>query len=138
MTENLENFKDKEVDKKIEQEPSYHSIMYCNIDTFKLREKGETKSIKAYNNFGPHPSFTIMSSGQDKAIFKVKVSQADDSDKECYWGWWDNSENNYSFIHKLKEGIQILFAYPIDEIEKTGQGKLMKVKVEVLEKMDNN
>jgi hypothetical protein len=79
--------------------------------------------------FYPHASIVKMCE-PDGPIFHVRVSEGPE---DIYWGWWDEEDQQFMFIYPAKSLVEMCFPYGSKVEEDRGRGKLLPVRVEILE-----
>lgn len=82
----------------------------------------------------PNP-YTCSLYDSEKDVYELKVTESNPPDEEDYWAWWNNQEERFEFIAVIKEMVEICFPYALSEHEKSGDGKLCRVKLEVCRKV---
>lgn len=97
--------------------------MYC------YKEEGK-KFLHTYTCFFPHPK-TVELNRLGFPIIAVDVVEAPDDarDEDCYWGWWENKDQQYWFVFAWRGGVDMCFTYGSDAEEKRGRGKVLRVLV---------
>lgn len=83
---------------------------------------------KPYRNFYPTRR-TVQLCGTDPVV-QVSVSEAPDArDEDCYWGWWDNDKQHFSFVYSWAGAVEMCFPGGTERMTSLGYGRLCKVLV---------
>ena len=70
---------------------------------------------------------------KERPVHKVLVEPDDREEEEGYWSWWDEHKQDFLFTGAAKCLVTICFPYEVRDHEAKGEGKLVKVKVTVVE-----
>lgn len=103
---------------------SHEGIMYC-----------AKSKLEYFDYFHNHPK-TVFACTDKFPIFKVKVTETENIN-DYYWAWWDSKEQKFIFVHKYQGGVTICFPYSLEDAEKHGRGKLVRVAVEIIEEINS-
>jgi hypothetical protein len=71
--------------------------------------------------------------GKDKVIHKVRVTEGESQ----YWGFWDNEIGRFINIWPSRGQVTMCYPYGTDILEAEGRGKVVNVKVEYLQTIED-
>lgn len=71
----------------------------------------------------------------DGEIHKVEITENND-DSPKYYAFWDNSRNRFINVWYTRSLVEMCYPYGTKVLEKNGEGKLMGVDINFLEKVE--
>ena len=104
------------------------SVMFCH-------ERIDCDGKTYLTHFNPNPKTTRRyGSGQ---ICKVRVLEDVNGD---YWAWWDTGwdgeRKEFRYVYTVKSVVEMCFPYGTKAEEDRGRGKLMRVSIKMIEKVE--
>lgn len=92
------------------------------VEMWALRHDGKLR------NFFPSIRQCRMCSATDPVV-RVRVTQDDDG---AFWAWWSNERKTFSYTNSNRHGVEVCFTYGSKAAEEHGEGKVVRVRVDVL------
>ena len=102
------------------------SVQYCQ-----QYESRHPLGVLYFTHFMPDPHVTRLYD-DEKPVFKALVEECEEA-PDCYWSWWEEKDQEFQFTAYWKGAVEMCFPYGTKVEEDRGNGRLLPVKVTILE-----
>lgn len=101
------------------------AIQYC-VKRFREQD-GKTYYMDIFS----HIKTVQMCVGKNEKIYEIDVSETKEIDENSYYGWiYSDNDGKILFIYPVLSLVDICFTYGYKAEEKSGRGRLIRVKIE--------